>query len=152
MTPEAQNPVLIAVELGAEWPRWMSDLVRKSPRRVVSQEEGEEPLGFAERAARVAEALAGGAGLGSAVVLCNERTDPKQDSARRRLAASLLPGLRGRGRLVLTGSPEASESLLKALKALAREVEGGSHAPVLRFSERAGSARRAARRSVAKVA
>jgi hypothetical protein len=153
MTREAQNAVLIAVELGAEWPRWMSDLVRKSPRRVVSQEEGEEPQGFAERASRVAQVLGAGSGLGSAVVLCNERTDEKQDSARRRLAASLLPGLRGRGKLVLTGSAHASEPLRNALKALAREVESGQSAPpVLRFGERTESSRAGSRRPVAKVA
>ena len=152
MSQAAHNPVLIAVELGAEWPRWMSELVRKSPRRVISQEEGEEPQGFAERAARVAAALAEGGGLGSAVVLCNERTDGKQDAARRRLAASLLPELRGRGKLTLTGSAQASEPLRDALMTLAREVEGGLNAPVLRFGERAISARSGSRRPVAKVA
>jgi hypothetical protein len=152
MTPEAQNPVLIAVELGAEWPRWMSDLVRKSPRRVVSQEEGEEPQGFAERTSRIAAALAEGAGLGSAVVLCNERTDSKQDQARRSLTRSLLPELRERGRLVLTGSAQASEPLRNALKTLARELEGGKSAPLLRFGERTLNARSRSRRSVAKVA
>jgi hypothetical protein len=152
MSQAAHNPVLIAVELGAEWPSWMSDLVRKSPRRVISQEEGEEPLGFAERAVRVATLLAEGRGLGSAVVLCNERTDGKQDAARRRLAASLLPELSGRGKLVLTGSAQASEPLRDALRALAREVEGGQSAPVLRFGERAINARSSTRRPVAKVA
>lgn len=152
MSQAAHNPVLIAVELGAEWPRWMSDLVRKSPRRVVSQEEGEEPQGFAERAARVAAALAEGRALGSAVVLCNERTDGKQDLARRLLAASLLPELRGKGKLVLTASPLASEPLRDRLTALAREVEAGQNAPVLRFGERAARGRGGPRRPVAKVA
>jgi hypothetical protein len=152
MTSEAQEPVLIAVELGAEWPRWMSDLVRQSPRRVVSQEEGEEPLGFAERACRLADALAGGPGLGSAVVLCNERTDQAQDTARRRLAAKLLPGLGKAGRLVLTSSAHASEPLRKALNTLARDVEGGRTAPVVRFGERTVAKRAAPRRRVAKVA
>lgn len=151
MSQAAHNPVLIAVELGAEWPRWMSDLVRKSPRRVVSQEEGEEPQGFAERAARVAAALAEGRGLGSAVVLCNERTDGKQDAARRLLAARLLPELRGR-KLVLTASALSSEPLRDRLTVLAREVEAGQNAPVLRFGEQAARGRASARRQVAKVA
>lgn len=151
MTPEAQEPVLIAVELGAEWPRWMSDLVRQSPRRVISQEEGEEPLGFADRACRLAETLSDGKGLASAVVLCNERTDETQDAARRRLAAKLLPDLRAQGRLVLTSSAHASEPLRKALKAVARDVEGGRRAPVVRFGERTAGGR-GARRPVAKVA
>jgi hypothetical protein len=152
MSHQALEPVLIAVELGAEWPRWMSELVRKSPRRVVTQDEGEAAASFSLRVAEVAHALAGsGARLGSAVVLCNERADPSQDAARRELARQVLPELGGRGRLVLTAPERAGARLQEALKALARDVESHAKAPVVRFGERTVSGRGRPRR-LAKVA
>lgn len=144
--------MLIAVELGAEWPRWMSELVRKSPRRIVAQDEGEASPSFAARVAQVAHALsASGARLGSAVVLCNERADAIQDAARRELARQLSPELAGRGRLVLTAPERAGERLQEALKALARDVDSDAKPPVLRIGERTVSARSRSRR-LAKVA
>jgi hypothetical protein len=53
---------------------------------------------------------------------------------------------------VLTSSAHASEPLRKALKALARDVEDGRNAPVVRFGERTSQKRGASRRPVAKVA
>jgi hypothetical protein len=50
MSQEVVHRWFIAVELGAEWPAWMTELVGASARRVVAQFDSESPERFAERA------------------------------------------------------------------------------------------------------
>jgi hypothetical protein len=133
--------VLIAVELGADWPRWMSEQVAGKRRRVAAQAEGESPETFIERVLSIARGCQRHGGLESAVVLCNERTDISQQAARRQLLSTLPRSFRGRNKnLTLAASVTAAERLRGALQTLSAEVDSKSRAPLLRVESSAAPA------------
>ena len=75
MSQEVAHRWFIAVELGAEWPAWMTELVGGSARRVVAQCEDELPERFAQRSLGLAATTHD---IGGVLVLCNERADIAQ--------------------------------------------------------------------------
>lgn len=78
---------LILVELGSEWPTWLNQKLAGATRRVLCQTEGEKPGEFVKR---VLGTLAGERFcLCSATLLCNERADSEQATARAELARAL---------------------------------------------------------------
>jgi hypothetical protein len=93
--------VLIAVELGAEWPVWVAECrpsaARSLVRRVSVQAEGELPEAFADRAAARLESLSHDHAIGVVVLSCNQRADAAAEQARLSFvtsAAKLLPNAR----------------------------------------------------------
>ncbi len=132
MVQAESNRVLIAVELGADWPSWLSQQMAALPRLVLSQSDGESCDSFAVRVLASARRWHKKGGLATAVVICNERTDTVQQSSRRLLLLALPKSLRGKNRrLTLAASADASERLQTALRALVRQIEGGANAPPL---------------------
>jgi hypothetical protein len=116
MSQEVVHRWFIAVELGAEWPAWMTELVGASARRVVAQSDTESPEGFAERALGVAATTQDVRGV---LLLCNERADTVQLEARRRLVG----GASRRGwcrvaRRLIAAPPRASARLKELLTSL----------------------------------
>lgn len=102
---------MIVVELGADWPSWVSETVGNSPRRVLAQVDGEDCRAFGERVAR------SGKVTGEVVaLLCNQRADGAQMQARRRA----LEG--GDGQAWLVVAPQTRDELLEALVRLASEL------------------------------
>jgi hypothetical protein len=153
MSHEVLHGVLIAVELGADWPPWLSELAGEPPRRVMTQAEGEPPQAFAERV--VSEAKRERAPFRSAVLLCNERTDLVQHGARRLLARSVPAELDAiaRGKLVLAASSQASEKLRSALRSLTRDLESKQNPPVARFGRsQARRSKQHSKKLIARVA
>jgi hypothetical protein len=119
--------MLVALELGAEWPEGAVKERAGVLRRVVVQLEGEAPEAYAVRLGALAGKLfASGVELRDVVVACNERTDPGATVARRTLAALLLERLGPSGQFVFAASSRASGRLRHALSALA--IDSGSHA------------------------
>ena len=120
-TPTRGGGLLIAVELGGEWPGLMAS--DASARRVLTQLDGEAPTAFAERVAQGLDAAFGlGIELGTLALACNERLDPAADSARRSLVALALGAMAQRhaGKVYLTASPRSSGRLRHYLSALAQ--------------------------------
>jgi hypothetical protein len=115
--------LLVAVELGAEWPEAPVTERGAAARRVVAQAEGESPEGFATRLGALAGRLfAPGVELRDAVIACNERKDPAASLARRVLGASLLERLGPSGTLVFAAGSRAGGRLRHALSALASDL------------------------------
>lgn len=136
MTQREANRVLIAVELGADWPFWISQQVAAVPRRVLTQGEGEPNDSFAVRVLTAARQCHKKGGLASAVVICNERTDAAQQSSRRRMLVTLPRSLRGKNKkLSLVASAAGSDRLNSALKALVSEIEATAHTPPLGIAD-----------------
>jgi hypothetical protein len=140
--------LLVAVELGGEWPAGF-ETAGATVRRVLSQEEGESPALFAGRVAdEVENAAARGAMLSLAAIACNERADEAALDARRRMARTLLGTMAGfkTGSVYLTASARTSGRLRHALSSLAAELgEEWSSAGVetsVRFGDESRSAPR----------
>lgn len=120
------NAVLVAVELGADWPQGSAITPSASSagtvRRVVSQDEGEGPAQFTERVAGVLDDLRGrGLEPSTFALACNERLDETAQAARRRLAGLVLGAMARRkaGKLYLSASSRSSGRLRHALSAAA---------------------------------
>lgn len=138
--------MLVALEIGAEWPE---GAVKERPgvfRRVVVQLEGETPEAFAVRlGGLVGKLFASGAPLHDAVIACNERTDPSATLARRTLGALLLERLGPSGNFVLAASPRAGGRSRHALSALAIDLGPNASANVtVHFGAESVGAERAA--------
>ena len=126
-----QRGLLIAVELGADWPEAVPIGKNAAVRRVIAQEDGETPEAFAARLATLARRIfQPGVELGDAVVACNERTDPAASVARRSMGATLLERMGPSGTLVLTASARAGGRLRHALSALAIDLAPEASATV----------------------
>jgi hypothetical protein len=122
--------MLIAVELGADWPDGL-DIERGVVRRVVAQSEGETPEAFAVRLGGLAGRLfSTGVELTSAVVACNERTDPSATLARRAMGAMLLERMGPSATLALAAGSRAGGRLRHALSALAIDLAAEAAANV----------------------
>jgi hypothetical protein len=147
MSPSPVVSVLIAVELGADWPSWMSEFVGASPRRVLAQLAPESSAEFFERA----RATFAASPTRSLVLLCNERIDSAQMAARRRLLEGVLAKPRPAKRVLLSASAEAEARLSAALTALVAAVQGADGPPALRFGNQAAPAKRP-RRALRRVA
>jgi len=78
---------LVLVELGGDWPTWLNEQLRGTARRVLCQNEGERPGEFVDRVLEVLarERLQ----LRHATLLCNERADFEQATAREKLSQAL---------------------------------------------------------------
>jgi len=112
--------LLVAVELGAEWPDAALGGRFDAVRRVVAQMEGESPEAFAARLGALAGRLfTDRTELRDAVVACNERTDPAASSARRSIGSALLGRIGPGGTFVLAAGPRAGGRLRHALSGLA---------------------------------
>lgn len=118
-----QAGLLVAVELGAEWPEGFVAERSAAVRRVVAQTEGETPEAFAARLGRLVDRLfPAGAPLRDAVVACNERTDPGALAARRMIGGFLLGRLGPEGTCAFAAGERAGGRLRHALSALAIEL------------------------------
>src|SRR6185369_67409 len=116
-----QNGLLIALELGAEWPSLLE--AQSSARRVVTQLEGETPAAFADRVANGLETLFGrGVELRTVALGCNERVDAVADAARRSLVGLVLGSMASRraGKVYLTAAARSSGRTRNYLSALAQ--------------------------------
>lgn len=90
----------------------MSESVGKSPPRVFTQSEGEDCLAFATRVRERIESPDQPVAL-----LCNQRADARQMSARRRLFENR------RGRIWLSVPDRARDELLEQLVRMASELQ-----------------------------
>lgn len=113
--------ILVAVELGADWPEKLP-APSGAVRRVVAQNEGETPEAFAVRLAGLAGRLFHGVELTGAVIACNERTDPSASVARRSMGAMLLERMGPSATLMLAAGSRAGGRLRHALSALAIDL------------------------------
>jgi hypothetical protein len=116
---QATSGILVAVELGAEWP---NVAFAQQQRRVLVQLEGEAPVAFAERVTSNLDALFGrGITLRTLALACNERIDAAADEARRILLGLTLGVMakQREGAVLLTAAPHAGARLRGYLEALA---------------------------------
>ena len=134
-SPSKERALLVAVELGGEWPAGF-EAGKVGVRRVLTQEEGEPPIVFAERVSgEVENAVSRGVTFSLAAIACNERADEVAIDARRRLARSLLGSMAASkashvgaaaptnyGTVYLTASARTSGRLRHALSTLASEL------------------------------
>jgi len=117
----SEGGVLVAVELGGEWPGLIG--AEASARRVMAQLEGETPAAFAERVANSLDGLFGrGVRLETVVLACNERLDESADAARRKVLGIALGSMAKHksGRAYLAASARSGGRLRHALSALAQ--------------------------------
>lgn len=118
--------VLIVMELGSEWPGWLSECSGNGPRRVVAvQEEGEALASFTERAQdRTARLLADDGELCLAIVACNDRTDPFAMATRLGVGRSLASAMAGSGggRLLFTTNQRSGLRVRRCLSSLATDM------------------------------
>lgn len=113
--------VLVAVELGAEFPA--SPLPSGAPRRVLCQLEGEAPAAFAERVASALDSTFGrGVAIAQLSMACNERLDEAAQQARRQLAGAALGAMAKQhaGKVLFSAPPRSSGRLRHGLSTLAR--------------------------------
>lgn len=119
-----KSGVLVVVELGAEWPSWVSELA--GFRRVMTQEEGEGPEAFAARARSTERSLfPKSVAEKSVALLCNERTDAAAMTSRVAVASHFLDG-RGSGRAFFAAKSSSSGRLRHALSNVVTEL-GQAH-------------------------
>jgi hypothetical protein len=120
-----KSGVLVVVELGAEWPSWVSDIA--GFRRVLTQEEGEAPEAFAARARRTERSLfPRSVAQKTLALLCNERTDAAAMTSRVAVAAHVLDGRDGSGRALFAANASSSGRLRHALSSAVAEL-GQAH-------------------------
>ena len=146
--------LLVAVEIGGEWPAHALGERPGSVRRVVAQNEGETPEAFAVRLGVLAPRLfAPGVELRDAVVACNERTDPSASVARRAIGALLLERLGPSGNFAFAAGSRAGGRLRHALTTLALDLapEASANVTVQLDAERT-SAERPSEPAVPRVA
>lgn len=111
--------VLVAVELGAEFPA--AALPTAAPRRVVCQLDGESPAAFAERVASLLDdAFGRGVPMSELRLACNERLDDAAQLARRHLASAALGAMAKHhaGKVTLSAPPRSSGRLRQGLTVL----------------------------------
>ncbi|MDF3069706.1 MAG: hypothetical protein K0R38_5307 [Polyangiaceae bacterium] len=121
LAPSNAAGVMVAVELGAEFPTIA--LPAGACRRVVAQLEGESPATFAERVASVLESSFGrGVALSQLSLACNERLDDAAHVSRRQLASAALGAMAKHhtGKVSLCASARSSGRLRQGLATLAR--------------------------------
>ena len=112
--------LLVALELGAEWPESFVTGRADALKRVVTQAEGETPEAFAARLGTLAGRLfPASAPLRDAVVACNERTDEGASAARRLIGGVLLERLGPSGTFAFSAGARAGGRLRHSLSALA---------------------------------
>ena len=135
-----KSGVLVIVELGAEWPSWVSELA--GFRRVLTQEEGEAPEAFAARARSTERSLfPKSVAEKSVALLCNERTDAAAMTSRVAMASHFLDARNGLGRAFFAAQSSSSGRLRHALSNVVTEL-GQAHEG--RVAVRFGSDRDAA--------
>jgi hypothetical protein len=146
--------LLVALEIGAEWPARAVAARGDAVRRVVSQNEGETPEAFAARLGALAGGLfASDVALRGAIFACNERTDSSASLARRAGAALVLERLGPLGTLVFAAGERAGGRLRHALSALAIDLAPEASATVtVHFDAEASGVRATGERTVARVA
>jgi hypothetical protein len=121
----SSNGLLIVVELGAEWPSALQAELAVPARRVFAQEESESCAAFARRVGEQLDGLfARGVALGSAFIVCSERTDDAARAARSELARAAAGALaRGTGGHLQLIASDRNEGRSRApLTTLAREL------------------------------
>jgi hypothetical protein len=80
---------IVAVELGATFPAWISNGAHTGEFRVVAEREAETSAAFAERVISVMKGLfADGTAASGLVIVCNERIDDGALAARKSLIAA----------------------------------------------------------------
>ena len=127
--PWAPLPSIVAVELGSEFPNWISLLARSGEFRVVAEREGEGSPAFSARVLGAAAELASASsGLSRAILVCNERTDDRAVSARHELAQKVFDASAPARKpsLVLAASARASARLRQTLTDLAARIPGNA--------------------------
>jgi hypothetical protein len=116
-----KSGVLVVVELGAEWPAWVSELT--GFRRVLTQEEGEAPEAFAARARRIERSLFPRAvAKKTLALLCNERTDAAAMTSRAAVVSHMLGGRDGAGQAFVAANARAGGRLRSALATAVTEL------------------------------
>lgn len=133
--PWAPLPSLVAVELGSEFPAWISLLARSGEFRVVAEHEGEGSTTFTARVlAAAAELSSGATGLSRAVLVCNERTDEHALTVRHDLARRIFDNSAPARKpsIVLAASSRASARLRQSLSELAARIPG---TPTIKIDE-----------------
>lgn len=114
--------VLIAMELGAEWPGWVAECRmsagRSLVRRVTVEHDGESPQAFAERTLERARMLAAEHANLLLVLACNQRADGSAEHARLTLVSNATQ-LTACSRVVLAAERSATERLRESLSGLA---------------------------------
>jgi hypothetical protein len=123
--PIEAGGLLVAVELGGEWPTVGGSGSEASNlrRRVLAQVEGETPAVFAERLASSLDSLFDrGVRLETVVLACNERLDEAAEAARRKALSIALGSMAKHksGRVYLAASALSGGRLRHALSALAQ--------------------------------
>jgi len=117
--------VLVVVELGAEWPAWVSELA--GFRRVLTQEEGEGPEAFAARLRHTERSLfPRSVSKKTLALLCNERTDAAAMTSRVTIAGHVLDGRDGGGHAYFAANARAGGRLRHALSNAVEEL-GATH-------------------------
>lgn len=119
--PALPGGVLVAVELGAEFPALSP--ADGAPRRVLTQLDGENPSAFAERLASALEGAFGrGVALSQLSLACNERLDDAAQNSRRHIASAALGSMAKHhaGKVSLCAPARSSGRLRQGLSTLAR--------------------------------
>lgn len=120
-----KSGVLVVVELGAEWPAWVSELT--GFRRVLTQEEGEAPEAFAARARSTERSLfPRSVAQKTLALLCNERTDAAAMTSRVAVASQVLGDRDRSGRAFFAANANSSGRLRHALSSVVTEL-GQTH-------------------------
>jgi hypothetical protein len=149
-----RSGLLVAVEIGAEWPARAVAARGEAVRRVVSQSEGETPEAFAARLGALAGGLfASDVALRSAILACNERTDSAAQLARRAFGALVLERLGPLGTLIYAAGERAGGRLRHGLAALAIDLAPEASANVtVHFDAEASGVDVTRQHAVARVA
>ncbi|HYO96101.1 MAG TPA: hypothetical protein VER33_16395 [Polyangiaceae bacterium] len=119
------SSVLVLAELGAEWPRWLPELMADKFRCVLAQEAGATLPGLGDRAVGSLPPLAAQAPVTTLVLLCNQRADATQLAERRELARRLAARLPGKHKctLLLSAPRDCGDASRQALFALTAELQ-----------------------------
>jgi len=139
---------IVAVELGAAFPAWVSSSAHTGQFRVVAEREGEAAAAFAERVISVIKGqFADGAAAGGIVLVCNERIDAAALSARKALVSAARAASDSKLAATLAASSRSSSRLREALHRLAHDVNGN-----VKVDQEQASRPRSSLASVANVA
>jgi hypothetical protein len=116
---------IVAVELGATFPAWISSRAHSGEFRVVAAREAETGAAFAERVISVMKGLfADGTAASGLVIVCNERIDDGALAARKSLIAGARTTSDSKLSATLAASARSSARLREALHRLAHDVSG----------------------------